>query len=32
VIERQLLIPASQASYNRWVDDVLFRMGRKLAS
>jgi len=32
VVERQLVIPASQATYNRWLDDVLFRMGRKLSS
>lgn len=30
VEERHLLIPASQAAYNRWMDDVLFRIGRKL--
>lgn len=31
VEERHLLIPASQAAYNRWMDDVLFRIGRKLS-
>ncbi|WP_133775238.1 DUF4062 domain-containing protein [Pseudomonas graminis] len=30
IVERQLLIPASQAAYNRWLDEVFFRMGRKL--
>lgn len=29
--ERRLLIPASQAEYERWLDDVFFRWGRKLA-
>lgn len=32
VVERHLLIPASQASYNRWLDDALFRIGRKLGA
>lgn len=32
IVERQLLIPSSQASYNRWLDDVLFRIGRRLGS
>ncbi|WP_274604556.1 hypothetical protein [Pseudomonas typographi] len=32
VIEPQLLKPASQAAYSRWLDDVLFRIERKLAT
>jgi hypothetical protein len=31
IVERQLLISASQAAYSRWLDDVFFRMDRKLA-
>ncbi|OSR65084.1 hypothetical protein BV326_05444 [Pseudomonas syringae pv. actinidiae] len=28
--ERQLLIPASQGAFEHWLDDALFRFGRKL--
>ncbi|WP_426234791.1 DUF4062 domain-containing protein [Pseudomonas sp. TWP3-2] len=30
--ERQLMIPASQAAFSRWLEDVMFQFGRKLNS
>lgn len=32
VEERVLLIPASSAAYERWLDEALFRIGRKLTT